>query len=558
MPAPKGPNYVICYLCGRKYGTKSIAIHEPHCIKKWHAENQKLPKHLRRKMPTKPDYSKLSSGDFDGNFVDQMNEMSFKAAQEQLIPCENCGRTFLPDRLAVHQKSCTADKPAHRPNTTTKSRINKLGYDPNPYNQQEESNSSNSNNTLSTNKPRKSKKEILCGLCMKQIPSSIIQSHLIRCNEEKTRHMQNKDVSPSRTYGTEEEMPERPSTRTLNREPDPSLPNANGSSATYDVDSPDEEYNHHQPPVTMQKQVKPIQQPQSFHQQSQHLNQTSYSNVEDENNVGNLVECHMCNRRFASERIEKHKMICQKTKSKSRKTFDSSKQRLEGTGADSVKHKPHQSSSQTKASKGNWRQTHEDFIRSIRAAKKVTKYMANGGKASDLPPPPPSLNPDYVHCQYCDRRFNPEVAQRHIPKCATTMNRPKPPKQKALDVYNKSQPHAKQKPGGRAPVKGIQTRGGNNQNVSREMSFSQKSRQNDIRHSPRSQSGYINSRIDRGYENYNATPPSSHSRQNNNMNRMQQNDPYKPRTFSGLNNRQATNRGFSYNAMNYTGPNFFG
>ena len=35
LPPPvaiKDPVYVICYICGRKYGTKSIDIHEPQCL----------------------------------------------------------------------------------------------------------------------------------------------------------------------------------------------------------------------------------------------------------------------------------------------------------------------------------------------------------------------------------------------------------------------------------------------------------------------------------------------------------------------------------------------
>ena len=35
-----------------------------------------------------------------------MNEAAWKNAQAQLLPCENCGRTFAPDRLSVHQRSC--------------------------------------------------------------------------------------------------------------------------------------------------------------------------------------------------------------------------------------------------------------------------------------------------------------------------------------------------------------------------------------------------------------------------------------------------------------------
>lgn len=52
--------------------------------------------------------------------------------------------------------------------------------------------------------------------------------------------------------------------------------------------------------------------------------------------------------------------------------------------------------------------------------------MKSGGKLSDLPPPPPSENPDYVQCPHCGRRFNQAAAERHIPKCATMEhNKPK-------------------------------------------------------------------------------------------------------------------------------------
>lgn len=32
--------------------------------------------------------------------------MAEESARGQLLPCENCGRTFQPDRLPVHMKSC--------------------------------------------------------------------------------------------------------------------------------------------------------------------------------------------------------------------------------------------------------------------------------------------------------------------------------------------------------------------------------------------------------------------------------------------------------------------
>lgn len=43
-----------------------------------------------------------------GNYsVDQVNNDAFdQYNKEALAKCENCGRTFLPDRLIVHQRSC--------------------------------------------------------------------------------------------------------------------------------------------------------------------------------------------------------------------------------------------------------------------------------------------------------------------------------------------------------------------------------------------------------------------------------------------------------------------
>lgn len=37
---------------------------------------------------------------------EQMNELAWENAKAQLIPCDNCGRRFAPDRLPVHQRSC--------------------------------------------------------------------------------------------------------------------------------------------------------------------------------------------------------------------------------------------------------------------------------------------------------------------------------------------------------------------------------------------------------------------------------------------------------------------
>ena len=56
------PQSVICYICGREYGTMSISIHEPQCIKKWQMDNDQLPRGQRRPLPKKPEVRIVQGG----------------------------------------------------------------------------------------------------------------------------------------------------------------------------------------------------------------------------------------------------------------------------------------------------------------------------------------------------------------------------------------------------------------------------------------------------------------------------------------------------------------
>lgn len=143
--------------------------------------------------------------------------------------------------------------------------------------------------------------------------------------------------------------------------------------------------------------------------------------------------CSICGRKFAEDRLARHEDICRKTNAgKKRKPFDALKHRLVGTEAEPFINKLRKSANNPqpanrKKLNNNWRQKHEEFINAIRAAKQVQAHINAGGKLSDLPPPPPSENPDYVQCPHCNRRFNQGAAERHIPKCANyQFNKPKP------------------------------------------------------------------------------------------------------------------------------------
>lgn len=67
--------------------------------------------------------------------------------------------------------------------------------------------------------------------------------------------------------------------------------------------------------------------------------------------------------------------------------------------------------------KNNWRQKHEAFIQTMRQGR------------SHEPQSVSNLNPEYVTCPHCGRKFAPGPAERHIPKCQNIKSRPAPPKQ---------------------------------------------------------------------------------------------------------------------------------
>ncbi|VDK65263.1 unnamed protein product, partial [Anisakis simplex] len=92
--ATKAPPTVICYICGRQFGSRSIEIHIPQCLKKWELENERLPKSRRRPPPPRPDCF-TEQGTILGT-VDKyaVNEAAWTASQAALVACEHCGRTF--------------------------------------------------------------------------------------------------------------------------------------------------------------------------------------------------------------------------------------------------------------------------------------------------------------------------------------------------------------------------------------------------------------------------------------------------------------------------------
>jgi len=104
------PRMLICPLCGKEFGTMSLPIHMKTCRQRFEYEQAQLPKKLRRSADKiiaqyEMNNAMLSGGGGTYN-LDAMNDQAFdNYNQNALVPCEYCGRTFLPDRLVVHLRS---------------------------------------------------------------------------------------------------------------------------------------------------------------------------------------------------------------------------------------------------------------------------------------------------------------------------------------------------------------------------------------------------------------------------------------------------------------------
>lgn len=62
----------------------------------------------------------LETGDITVD-LDAMAEASWKSHLSQLVPCKQCGRTFNPDRVSVHERSCKVSCSYHKQPTATNS-----------------------------------------------------------------------------------------------------------------------------------------------------------------------------------------------------------------------------------------------------------------------------------------------------------------------------------------------------------------------------------------------------------------------------------------------------
>ncbi|OQR92491.1 hypothetical protein ACHHYP_03659 [Achlya hypogyna] len=110
------PKVKLCYVCGREYGLSSIEIHVKQCKLLWIAQEEKKPPRERRPVPEPPHEVALEANvlyQLSPDELEALNRAAAKAFEDKVMEkCAFCGRTFNPERLAIHNRSCTAEKPA--------------------------------------------------------------------------------------------------------------------------------------------------------------------------------------------------------------------------------------------------------------------------------------------------------------------------------------------------------------------------------------------------------------------------------------------------------------
>ncbi|XP_061877125.1 zinc finger C2HC domain-containing protein 1A isoform X1 [Entelurus aequoreus] len=129
--------------------------------------------------------------------------------------------------------------------------------------------------------------------------------------------------------------------------------------------------------------------------------------------AGDLAQCNTCKRMFFPKVLDKHSKICQKSAAKKRKTFDSSRQRAQGTDIPTLK--PLKPKAEPPKKPSNWRKKHEDFIATIRKSR--GKKDANADETTSFKDAPSLHNEDLEQCPHCQRTFIKSSAERHIAFC---------------------------------------------------------------------------------------------------------------------------------------------
>jgi len=157
-----------------------------------------------------------------------------------------------------------------------------------------------------------------------------------------------------------------------------------------------------------------------------------------------LFPCSSCGRKFNSKALQIHQRKCDKVFGEKRKAFNTQAQRITGKEHEKMLKQAKRKEVQEKreASKpkrfedqpikggkkpSKWKAQSDQLREAMKQQRLIAKYEKEGKSLAELPPvaAPSGPDPSLIQCPHCQRRFNEKAAERHIPKCATIINKPK-------------------------------------------------------------------------------------------------------------------------------------
>ena len=159
---------------------------------------------------------------------------------------------------------------------------------------------------------------------------------------------------------------------------------------------------------------------------------------------GGLLPCAVCGRKFSADRLGVHQNICRKAHNNRRPVFDGASMRQRAMAEENGlaapprrrpgRRRPQSSDARPPAPpKKNWRAESNAFRAMVRDARRMTVAEKAGVPLRDIQPSRAAQDAydletsDFRQCPHCGRTFNPKAWERHVPHCAKTRNRPKPP-----------------------------------------------------------------------------------------------------------------------------------
>eukprot|EP01012_Entosiphon_sulcatum_P044005 TRINITY_DN584_c0_g1_i1.p1 TRINITY_DN584_c0_g1~~TRINITY_DN584_c0_g1_i1.p1 ORF type:complete len:638 (+),score=65.52 TRINITY_DN584_c0_g1_i1:1565-3478(+) len=412
------PQLLVCYLCGQQFGTASLPIHQPQCYTKKMIEWEKADPGVRGPKPKNPSEqgNGLPVNLRDSSAVEAFNNQNFEHYNDNLASCPNCGRTFNPTSLVVHLRSCKpgasggGSKPVHgkaQPSPLNDDDATPPSFHPSKPNPRRPP----------TQQPGDEESEIR--------PASKGRSPLYNRLPTAAQGAESDEVrtSTEALHGRRSKVSPPTNTEEIYAHPDGPLRNRAAKQKPSSEAQDEEKEENEDPTPHAEYNLDNIPEPDSQ----------------------DLVPCSNCGRKFAAARLPKHEQAC--TGQKKRKTFNSYKNRIQGTEMVGFQQAAHDEKKATQAPKtGKWLEQHKQLQEALKTAKQIAKIQKEGGNLADLPPPPPSENPDYVQCPHCSRRFAPHAAERHIPSCANTTHKPKAPPKRPQTTERKENPTVKPKP----------------------------------------------------------------------------------------------------------------